>query len=318
MYGRILVPLDGSEASEGALLFVQHLDSRHVRLLRVESNDHLLIPPSVTGVEPGWKDRFATRVASELELVAEDLRQKSWTVEVEVRFGDAAEEIITSGEDADLIVMSTHGRGAAGRLVFGSTADRVARHGKTPTLLIRRGADAHLPVVPGRVVVPLDGSELAEQALPEAEKLARALAVPLHLVRAVGADEVLVTARTTQTNAGSGVPSSDQHDAYEQARLQTERDAASYLETKAGGPRDAGLSTEVEVLKGTPAFVLLWLIEADDVVVMTTHGRGGYRRWMIGSVAEKLVREAAGPVLLVRDGAGRVRESDGERANGER
>lgn len=301
MYERILVPLDGSEASEEALGFVRHLASQRIRLLRVESNDLLLIPPSVTGVEPDWNERFTDRIRAELESVAARVRNEGRTVEVEVRTGDATEEIIASAADADLVVMTTHGRGAAGRLIFGSTADRVARHGTTPTLLIRRGASENGPVTPSRVVVPLDGSELAEQALPEAEKLAGILGTPMHLVRAVSADDVLATVRGHGAVAHAG--SSQKGDAYEQARLETERQAADYLEEQAKGPRDAGLPTNVEVLKGTPAFVLLWMVQSTDVVVMTTHGRGGYRRWMIGSVAEKLVREAAGPVLLVRDGA---------------
>lgn len=304
MYDRILVPLDGSEASRAVLDVVEHLDSHSVRLLQVEPKDDLLVPPSVTGVEPGWEDRYAARIRDELESVAERLRSQGRTVEVEVRSGDAAEEIIASAEDADLVVMTTHGRGAAGRLIFGSTADRVARHGTTPTLLIRHGSHANGPVTPGRVVVPLDGSELAEQALPEAETLARVLDVPVHLVRAVGADDVLATVRADLAKADPGSPEPDHPDAYERARLETERLAAEYLDAKATGPRAGGLTTEVEVLKGTPAFVLLWMIQPADVVVMTTHGLGGFRRWMIGSVAEKLVREAAGPVLLVRDGAG--------------
>ena len=307
MYERILVPLDGSEASEEALGIVRELASQRIRLLRVESNDPLLIPPSVSGVEPGWKERFTERVRGELEVVAERLRNEGLAVEVEVRSGDAAEEIIASAADADLVVMSTHGRGAAGRLIFGSTADRVARHGTTPTMLIRRGASDDGPVTPSRVVVPLDGSELAEQALPEAEKLAGTLGLPIHLVRAVSADDVLATVRGHGAVAGAGL--SQQDDAYEQARLETEGRAADYLEDQANGLRDAGLPADVELLKGTPAFVLLWMVQPTDVVVMTTHGRGGYRRWVIGSVAEKLVREAAGPILLVRGGAGSERET---------
>lgn len=309
MYDRILVPLDGSEASEAALGFVEHLAFQRVCLLRVEPNDHLLIPPSVTGVEPGWEERYGERVRGELDSVAEHLRSEGRTVEIEVRFGDAAEEIIAAAANADLIVMTTHGRGAAGRLIFGSTADRVARYGTTPTLLLRRGAHTAGPAAPGRVVVPLDGSALAERALPEAEKLARVLDVPMHLVRAVGADEVLATVRRQLSAADPG--SSQDADAYERARLETEREAADYLAAKAAGVRVAGVTADV--LKGTPAFVLLWMIKPDDVVVMATHGLGGYRRWAIGSVAEKLVREAAAPVLLVRDTTGAAPDATRER-----
>lgn len=294
MYDRILVPLDGSEASEVALRFVRHLTCRSVRLLRVE--------PPIIGVEPAVRDRFAARVRHELEGVMGQLQElgKAGEIELEVRFGDASEEIIASAADADLVAMATHGRGAAGRLIFGSTADRVARHGTTPTLLIRHEVAEDGPITPNRVMVPLDGSELAEVALPEAEKLAMVLDAPILLVRAVGVDDVLATIRADRARAGDLTRASEGDDDYEAARLKTERTAAEYLDTTAAALRERGLTIATDVLKGTPAFVLLWKIEATDVVVMTTRGLGGYRRWLLGGVTEKLVREAAGPILLVR------------------
>lgn len=260
----------------------------------------MLIPPSVTGVASGWDERYEERLRAELETVADRLRGQGKTVEVDLRYGDAAEEIVAASAECDLIVMTTHGRGAAGRLVFGSTADRVSRHGTIPTLLLRRGAHPIEAPHPNRVVVPLDGSDLAEQALPEAEKLARTLDVPVLLVRAVSSDDVLATARATFGNVRQDPGGTVEDDTYKHARIETERLATEYLEEKAANLATAGLTTAIEMLKGTPAFVLLWKVNAGDVVVMTSHGRGGYRRWMIGSVAEKLVREAAGPVLLVR------------------
>lgn len=298
MYDRILVPLDGSVESLAALAFVKHLAPRAIRLLRVEANDHLLVPPSITGVEPGWDERFGQRIEEDLEAVAGPLRDAGQHVEVDVRFGDASSEIIAAAEDADLVVMTTHGRGAAGRLIFGSTADRVVRHGTTPTLLIRRGGHEGQQPAPTRVVVPLDGSPLAEAALPEAVRLASVLGVPVRLVRVVSADDVLATVRAE--GRGNGPPDDD---AYERARLATEGNAESYLAARASAIRAEDLTVEAELLRGTPAFALLDAIRAEDVVVMSTHGRGGYRRWMLGSVAEKLVREAAAPVLLVRDAA---------------
>jgi nucleotide-binding universal stress UspA family protein len=299
MYDRILVPLDGSEASEAALAFVERLPSQHLRLLRVEPNQTMPISPFMTGIYLDWDIPTPEQTRAEIESVAQRLRKQGRTVEVEVRTGNAAEEIIAAAADVDLIVMTTHGRGAAGRVIFGSTADRVTRHGTTPTLLIRSGYEPVELVPSRRVVVPLDGSALAERAIPEAERLARALSIPIHLVRAIGSEEVMATIRAEVAMVDPA--SVDQVKAYERARLEPERRAGEYLAGKAVALREAGLATEIEVLKGTPAFVLLWAIQPDDVVVMTTHGHGGYRRWMIGNVAEKLVREAAAPVLLMRD-----------------
>jgi len=294
MYDRILVPLDGSEASEVASHFVQYLECRRVRLLRVE--------PPIIGVDSSWTERVVARARRELETATQQIQVqgRASEIELEVRFGDSSEQIISSAADADLVVMATHGRGAAGRMIFGSTADRVARHGTTPTLLIRRDVAADGPITPQRVVVPLDGSELAEAALPDSEKLARVLDVSILLVRAVGVDEVLATIRAGHAGADAVSPASQGDADYEQARLDTERTAAEYLDLKAATLRERGLTIETEVLQETPAFALLWAIQATDVVVMTTRGLGGYQRWLIGSVAEKLVREAAGPVLMVR------------------
>lgn len=301
MYRRILVPLDGSDASRAALDFAEHLSCEHLILLTVDPNDQPQISPAVTGLAPDWRRRYEERIRRDLESMAEPLRRPGRTVAVDVRFGDVSGQIIAAAESADLIVMTTHGRGAAGRAIFGSTADRVARHGTTPTLLLRRGARATEPATPGRVVVPLDGSALAARAIPEAEKLARTLDVPVHLVRAVDLDHVVAMLREGAPTDAPRATGSD--DPYEGARLETERQAAAYLEEQAAASWTEGLTVDTEVLKGTPAFVLLWLLKPEDIVVMTTHGLGGYRRWAIGSVAEKLVRESPGPVLLVRDAA---------------
>ena len=307
MYRRILVPLDGSDASRTALDFVEHLSCEHLVLLTVRPNDPLHIPHALIGTDPDWKERYAERVRRDLESVVEPLRAKGRSVEVEVRFGDVSGQIIDAARSAELIVMTTHGRGAAGRAIFGSTADRIARHGTTPTLLLRRGAHATVHATPRRVVVPLDGSALAEQATAEANRLARTLNVPVHLVRAVDLDHVVAT--LNERAPADAPPETGAGDPYEGARLAAEHHAAAYLEEQASAPWAEGLTVDTEVLKGTPAFVLLWSLKPDDVVVMTTHGLGGYRRWAIGSVAEKLIRESPGPVLLVRDAASNAEAS---------
>jgi nucleotide-binding universal stress UspA family protein len=89
-------------------------------------------------------------------------------------------------------------------------------------------------------------------------------------------------------------------DAYARSRNRREAEATAYLEGIAEQLRARGLTVKTEVHVGAPALVLLGELRADDVAVMTTHGRGGVRRWLLGSVAEKLVREAAAPILLVR------------------
>lgn len=287
---RILVPYDGSEQSTRALHIARHIPSSVIEVLRVEQDDLMILPGSV----PVETEGDYQNIRDDMEAAVAPLREAGLNVETTIRIGDAAAEIIDAGRDRDLIVMTTRGRGAAGRMIFGSTADRVSRHGTTPTLLIRSTVGAEISN-PSRVVVPLDGSDLAEQALPIATRMAGILGSPLHLVRAIDVDNiraVIQESRTGQTGPYTG-------ETYEDARKVAEERATSYLEAIAEPIRGQGVTVNTELLQGTPSFVLMWNTNEEDLVVMTSHGRHGFRRWYIGSVAEKLVREGKAPVLLV-------------------
>lgn len=273
---RIVVPLDGSGLSAKALELAARLPARELILLHIGKDDR---------VRPG------------LEAQAASLRTGERTVEVVIRSGDTADEIMDAATDCDLVVMTTRGRGAAGRILFGSIADRISRFSSTPTLLVRTRDEAAAVPVPARIVVPLDGSDLAERALPIAANLTRGMSLPLHLVRVVDLDNVRATIRE-QRKANDASATSEEH-TYEEARQLTEQRASAYLTETAASIADDGLRIETSILHGTPVFELLHAIEADDLVVMSSHGRHGFRRWMLGSVAEKLVRESAAPVLLV-------------------
>lgn len=305
MYERILVPLDGSEIAAAAVPVAARLPSRRVRLLRVEPTFQRLAPGGLENFRLDWREVRTEQIRDELAPLAAPFRAQGAEVEVVVRFGDPAEAIIAAAADADLTVMTTRGRGAAGRMLFGSTADRVARHGGTPTLLLRGGAEPVAAVAPRRLVVPLDGSPLAERALPVAVRLAQAWHLPLHLIRVVDLEEVMRRIREQRPELTDPV----RDPAFAEARTVCEREAADYLAGHVEELRDRSLVVTTEVRTGSPAFVLLDQAKPDDLLVMTSHGHGGVRRWLIGSVAEKLVREAAAPVLLV-PAAGRGREHE--------
>ncbi|HYJ12873.1 MAG TPA: universal stress protein [Thermomicrobiales bacterium] len=288
---RILVPLDGSSQASRALEISRQLKPERLLLLRVLA-DKLLGIPRIT---LGSRDEESGPLREELETIAAPLRAAGTDVEVMVVFGDAAEEIIAAGQRCDLIVMTTRGQGAASRALFGSVADRVSRHSITPTMLIRSMAGT--TVTPRqRIVVPLDGSHRAELALPMATRLASILTTPVHIVRVIDLDDVRATISDAQRKTADAP---DIGETFDDARLFTEEQALSYLETVAVPLREQGLEINTEVLRGTPAFVLLWSIKAADLVVMTSHGRGGFRRWVLGSVAEKLVREGEAPLVII-------------------
>lgn len=145
-----------------------------------------------------------------------------------------------------------------------------------------------------RIVIPLDGSVLAEQALPQAVELAQATGTPIDLVRVLDFSYLAKLA---------GFPI---HGAYVemtafQLALQEEHDSAeAYLTAKQQELHGQGITATTALLSGSPAPEIVGATRPGDLIVMSTHGRGGLARWFLGSVAEDIVRRATVPVMLIR------------------
>jgi nucleotide-binding universal stress UspA family protein len=143
-----------------------------------------------------------------------------------------------------------------------------------------------------RIVVPLDGSDVAEEALGNARELAGLLKVPVHLIRVV------------DTYRAQAIPATGMALDYSMlAELAEEElaDAREYMNTSVNALAQDGLDVTGEVLQGP---VAQRIVEAaakpGDVIVMSSHGRTGIKRWFLGSVAEEVIRRANVPVLLIR------------------
>lgn len=295
IYDRIVVPLDGSEPSRSALTYAAGIPSKELVLLHVMVDREVIVPEWILRRDSARKERT---LAEEMEQMAAELRTPERKVTVDIRIGDVAEEIINAGTEADMIVMMTHGRGAAGRVIFGSMADRVVRHGSTPTLLVRVGELTRSPKVPDRIVCALDGSPIAERGVPAAVRLAKALDLPLHFVRNVGLQDVKAALRDARTD---WLAPSDMHpELYDQTLNQIRDEAIAYLKAKEEEIKPEWPRVSTELLEGSVPFTLMWAVDVDDILVITTRGQGGYKRWSLGSVAEKLIREAPCPVFLER------------------
>ncbi len=296
-FASILVPVDGSPQSEQAIAYAAQFRPDVILLLRVEAEEPGLVPDAADAFM-AWQREHVDTVAADLARLADAHASAAGEVRSLVRYGNPADQIIAEALDHDLIVMSSSGKSGAGRILFGSVADRVVRHGVTPTVIVRARKDGAGQDAPQRLVVPLDGSELAERAVPIAMRVARAMSLPVHLVRCVGMDDVLQIVRELRAK-GDPLLEGAGDDPYEDARGRTEAIAAEYLAKVREHMARAGVDVTTDLLQGSAAFELLWSIDASDLVVMTSRGRGGYQRWMLGSVSEKLVREAKAPVLLV-------------------
>lgn len=142
-----------------------------------------------------------------------------------------------------------------------------------------------------RIIVPLDGSELAEKALDHAKELAGALGAALHLVRVVD---------VTRLERYGAYGMALEYAGLAEVALEEERVAREYLQTTAATLTNDGLQVTTEVGRGLVTPTLVNITQPDDLIVIASHGRSGISRWFMGSVAEEIARRADVPVLIVR------------------
>lgn len=297
MFQHILVGLDGSPVAESILSYVSTLAkalAARVTLVHV-----------IPGV-PEWHGsdfyRFfsplikqeETEAYGYLRRVTDRLVTAGITVQSRVVVGEAATEIIKTGEQesVDLIALATHGRSGLRRWVYGSVAEKVLHTTHTPLLLIRPTEEQ--TVASSRlthVVLPLDGSPIAETALPMAVELAQQCRVPLVLFRVV---EVLpLTFVDPMSMSGS----------HYQAILDgLEQAARDYLHQVATTLRRDDFPVEVVTPMGGPAGKIVSYAHnhPGSLVVMATHGRTGVSEVVLGSVAREVALEGNTPTLVVR------------------
>lgn len=297
---RILVPLDGSELAEQAIPEAVALTANSAEIVLFQA---------VVKVEPerdllGHVEHDRSEVAQrEKDLCLRDLQEigRKWaailpgTPRYEVGVGEPAAAIVDAAQrlSCDFIVAASHGRGAVARLAFGSVADTLVRTATVPVLIVRAKDAAREIAVPefGRVIVPYDGSELAAGAFPVAIALAKRLNAGVLLVHAVSSTAVPPMALPMEPFYSAEI--------YDEVISELETKAASSLEIAAAKIKASGVPVSQAVLRGTPVNAIAEIAQSDDLIVMTSHGRTGFERWLLGSIAEKLVREGPVPVVLV-------------------
>jgi nucleotide-binding universal stress UspA family protein len=300
----VLAPVDGSTRALHAVPWAAKLAGPDgtVVLLRV-------VPPqpeyaeslfSFVGAEERVReiqDAWTRTAKADMDEAEALLSGSGVTVEQMVAEGEPDEEIVAAAarRGVQMIAMASHGRGAVGRAIFGSVADRVARTAPVPVLILRSPDEDVVPsVAVSRIVVPLDGSEIAARALPVASELAEHLAAPVHVIRAVDAALSLPMASGV-FGAGPVVDANVTDQIWEEA----EAEARSTVTAAVSQLQSEGVDASGGIVIGSPFFAISEAIEPGDLLTLTSHGRGGVRRWLLGSVAEKLVREAKAPVMLV-------------------
>ncbi len=316
MFKRILVPLDGSPRSEEALPVAAHLDrasQRSIILLQVVSSliDYYGSMTDAPLLTEQFIEKSMVETESYLAGLARSNGLEGIKIKTEITCGVPAHDILNLAQTqhADIIVMCSHGRTGFKRWALGSVTQQVVHHSSVPVLVLREGhtmlkpaqADAARSV---SALVPLDGSALAEAALVPAANLVAALAAPaegaLHLTRVVKLfPKSIEESRVSELN----------REALEQAKTYL----ASMQEHLPGTVQDLRLKVTWSAALDTDiADALIGTAEDErdregagdfsgsDLIAMSTHGRSGFERWMIGSVTERVLAATRLPMLIVR------------------
>ena len=301
MYTKILIPLDGSKTAEKVLPYARFLAGN--LKLPVELLGVVDIVEMATHISADRARYLDTMIEDSVRNSEQYLRGIAGTfpgtgTKCRVEKGKAEQMIIeaAAADKGTLITMATHGRSGMNRWLLGSVTEKVLRGGTNPMLLVRATEEGKTDSVATlkSMVVPLDGSELAEGVLPTIAELAKTLKLAVVLFRAY----------SVPTSAYAG---GDGYYAVNYAELLTamKEEAVDYLEKKTEAVKKLGIDNVAYVAKegfAADEIISLSRKSPDNLIAMCTHGRSGVKRWMLGSVTETVVRHSADPVLVLRAG----------------
>jgi nucleotide-binding universal stress UspA family protein len=315
MFKKILICLDGSKLAEQVLpVAIETARANNARLILFRTIfEYSLHSPNIPGyagmaVQTG---NIAKRLEVDLELAstylnstAESIKKETGLeVSVEIALGTAGKSIVEYVEEnrIDLVVLATHGHGGLERIVFGSTADFILKRSHVPNLILRPKAIEDLeeksytssPI--RKILVPLDGSHLAEQILPYAVEQARLFSSKLVLLHVINTPESEVTVSLKATTSVA-----EKEKAYYEYE---NKEASNYLMTMADSYQKSAIDAEWIVLHGeNPQEMIMHYANTYGchMIAMCTHGRGGLNRMVFGSVADHILRSAGPPLLVLR------------------
>jgi nucleotide-binding universal stress UspA family protein len=292
MYRSIMVPLDGSVFSEHALPLALSV-ARHAGAALQLAHIHTAASPlyDATGL-PSLDGQRDLPVQKHEHAYLAGIAQRlatTWNLTVTTTLLEEQESIATAlhhhalASDVDLVVIATHARSGVARLWLGSVADALVRQALMPVLLVRPHIevldllDLRREELVKQILIPLDGSPLAEDILEPAVALGMALQTECTLLQAI--DPVMAD------------------DAADTLAI-----ACAYLERVAEQVRAKGLVVRTSVVNGPAAAAILAYGHQHPIhlIAMATHARKGIPRLLLGSVAENVVRCARVPVLLHR------------------
>jgi nucleotide-binding universal stress UspA family protein len=286
MFDKLLFPTDGSDGAAAVFDHVLDVAEAHdatVHVLNVADTTR----ESITQIRGQVVDTLERAGAETVREAATRGRDRGVPIVTEVLQGEPYRTIADYAEtyDIDLVVMPTHGRRGLQRFLLGSTTERVVRRSEVPVLTIRPDDDVTVRYPYRTVLIPTDGSDPANAALDVGLGVADAAAATVHLLSVVDV-----------ASLGVDVRADIQVDALEESANEIVGTAAERASAVGIDP-----TTAVEFGGSVPRVIRSYVADHDvDLVVVGTHGRTGFDRYVLGSVAEALVRTAPVPVLTAR------------------
>ncbi|WP_232700970.1 universal stress protein [Halobacterium wangiae] len=285
MFEEILFPTDGSAGATAAFDYVLDVAATHdatVHLLHVADTTR----SAVGGQEDvvGALERRGQQIVDE---AAERARERGVATHTDVLRGDPYRVVsdYAASADVDVIVMPTRGRRGLARFLLGSTTERVVRRSDVPVLTLKPDGASDFDYPFENVLVATDGSDCARAALEAGVGVADEAGAALHLLSVVDVTSLGVDARIAM-------------EVFEESANRIVAESAAFA-------TDAGVDTVSESVEfgSSVSGVVRSYVRAHDVdlVVVGTHGRTGFDRYVLGSVAESLVRTSSVPVLTVRE-----------------
>jgi len=300
MYKVIMVPTDGTgfdrEAIRVALRIAERSDAkvRLVRVLATASFFGMAATAEGTAIAAEVVQSERDRALSELYALAAECRATSQAdITVDLHAGPVGDVLqgYARRNDVDLIVISTHGRSGISRLSLGSVTDSLIRHTTIPVLVVKPPTSYLNPQVIEafkRIVVPLDGSMLAEQILPRVLALAKLEEAEITLLN------VLIPQSYAQREiVNPNLPWWDKDIAH----------AQTYLFRVAGRLRRNGVAVTTDIVIGENVASAIGDFagrERADLIAIATHGRGGLARMLRGSVADAVMHSSRLSMLVFK------------------
>jgi nucleotide-binding universal stress UspA family protein len=302
MYNKILVPLDGSELAESVLPYVEAMAATEsdisITFLYVVTVD---IPMAGQKFKDKIEEDATTAAGDYLTKLCNRLKYKS-EVKTVVMTGKAAETIAdyAKKQKMNLIIMATHGRSGIGRFSHGSVADKVLHDSEIPIWMVRAGLPSKKVFKKGqkiKMMVPLDGSKLAEGVLSHVADLAKQLGDGNYDITLFRTIELFSPPFIYPPEMPINI---EEYLEYEKKR--TTDICTQYLEKMQAALEKKGVKSKYAIKDGIPADIITDYASKNDidVIIMSTHGRTGLSRWAFGSIAEKVVQSAGSSVFLVR------------------